>query len=257
MLSTLTHTFSTQGVVQLGKRNAITGAVAKLFDLGNAPKVALSLKTEVEELYESTSGQRGLLKRMEKSRSGEITLELHNFDKRTLEVLLRGTQTTIAADTIVGETMATGMIVGDIYRTANPFISGITVEDSTAVTPLVLVEGTDYQIDANAGLIRFINVTGFVQPFKVDYDSGAAKVSAMFTENQSEYALYFSGLNMADGATPVMVELYNVTFDPADNIDFISDSFNVFTLKGAMMVDNFKSASDPLLGQYGRIIEQG
>ncbi|MFH1493741.1 MAG: hypothetical protein ABIG70_02970 [Pseudomonadota bacterium] len=252
MLSTETSLFSSQGVIQLGER-AANGTVKTFFDVGNAPKISVSLKTDVEEIKESTSGQRLPMARLEKGKSAEISMELHNFDKRTIEVLLRGLQTAVAASTVTAEAMQIGMAVGDIYRTAKPFISTVVVKDS-AGTPATLAAGTDYTLDADAGLVRLLNVTGFTQPFKVDYAYAGADVNAMFVTSQKEYTVFFSGVNTANADKPVLVELYRAIFDPADNIDFISDTVNVFTLKGSLLIDSTKSASDPALGQFGRVM---
>lgn len=252
MLSTATTLFSSQGVIQLGER-ATNGTVKTFFDLGNSPKIGISLKTDVEEIKESTTGQRLPMARLEKGKSAEVSMDLHNFDKRTIQVLLRGTQTTVAGSTVTAEAMQSGMAVGDIYRTAKPFISTVVVKDSTG-TPLTLVSGTDYTLDADAGLIRILNLGAYVQPFKVDYAYASADVNAMFTTEQKEYVLFFSGVNTADASKPVLVELYKVVFDPADNIDFINDQVNTFSLKGSLLIDETKSASDATLGQFGRIM---
>jgi hypothetical protein len=252
MLSTVTSLFSSQGVIQLGAR-AADGTVKTFFDIGNAPKISVSLKTDVEEIKESYSGHRLLMARLEKGKSAEISMELHNFDKRTIEVLLRGTQTHVVSGTVTAEAMQSGMAVGDIYRTAKPFISTVVIKDS-AGTPATLAYGTDYTLDADAGLVRLLNVTGFTQPFKVDYAYAGADVNAMFVTAQQEYTVFFSGVNTANADKPVLVELYRTIFDPAENIDFISDNVNTFTIKGSLLIDSTKSASDPTLGQFGRIM---
>lgn len=252
MLSTVTNLFSPQGVIQLGER-ASNGTVKTYFDLGNAPKISVSLSTEIEEIKDSTTGQRLTMARIEKGKSAEVTMELHSFDKRTLNVLLRGSQSTVVSGTVTAEAMQSGMAIGDIYRTTKPFISSVVVKDSTA-TPLTLVADTHYTVDADSGLIRILNLGAFVQPFKVDYAYASADVNAMFTTAQKEYVLFFSGVNTADASEPVLVELYKVVFDPAENIDFISEAVNTFSLKGSLLVDETKSATDTVLGQFGRIM---
>lgn len=253
MLSTVTSLFSSQGVVQLGKRDA-NGAVKSYFDVGNAPKISVSLSTETEEITESTSGQRLPLARLEKKRSAEVSLDLHNFDKRTIELLLRGEQTSAIAGTVTAEAMPAAMVAGDIYRTAKAFISSVVITDSTA-TPIT-VATTDYSLDLDAGLIRLLSVTGYVQPLKVAYSYAGADFNAMFTAAQAEYTLMFSGVNTADSNKPVLVDLYRVVFDPAENVDFISENANVFTLKGSLLVDSTKDAADTTLGQFGRVINK-
>jgi hypothetical protein len=254
MLSTVTHLFSPQGVIQIGKRNATTGVVGTFMDLGDAPKLSVSLKTEVEEINESTSGNRLPMARLEKSKSAEISMDLRSFDKKTLSLLLRSVTAAVSGSSVVAEVMATGLVAGDIVRLAHPFVSSVVVKDSTG-SPITL-DVSDYTVDADGGLIRIVDPSGYVQPFKVDYTYAAQEVSAMFTGAQDGYTLIFSGVNTAVSNAPVFVELYNVVFDPADNIDFIADSANPFTLKGSLLIDSFKSAADTTLGQFGRVIRK-
>jgi hypothetical protein len=254
MLSTVTYMFSPQGVIQVGRRDATTGAVTKYSDLGDAPTLSISLKTEVEEVNESTSGQRLPLHRQETGKSAEVSLTLRSFDRRTLSLLVRGSAEDVAADSVTGEVMPSGLVAGDIVKLAYPFVTNVVVKDS-AGTP-VTVNAADYTVDAGGGMIRIVDPTGYTQPFKVDYDYAANETVALFTEGQVGYSLVFSGVNTARANEPIQAELYNFVPDPADNIDLITEKSGTFTLKGSLLIDSTKDADDPLLGQFGRIIRK-
>ena len=253
-LSTVTHLFSPQGVIMVAPRDAVTGVANKFTDLGNAPKLAVSLKIDVEELKESTTGQRLPMARLEKAKSAEVSMSLHNFDKRTLQLLLRSASVSAIAGSVTDELTPTGLVAGDIVRLAHPFVSAVVVTDSTG-TPQT-VDATHYQLDADGGVIRFTNVGTFVQPFKIDYSYAAAESTPMMTLAAQGYTLLFTGVNTAEGNDPVVVELYNVVFDPASNIDLITDNVTPFELKGSMLIDSFKSAGDTTFGQFGRIVKK-
>lgn len=259
MLSTETKLSSYQGVVTLGLRDAVTGAVAKLFDIGNVPELQVDMKTTVETIKESTTGQRLEMKRLENGKEANLTMKLHNFDKRTQQILLRGETQQVLGGTVTDEAAAIGLAAGDIIKLAHEFVTNLVIEDSA--TPAVVVDappagsnvGTKYQVDPDAGLVRFIDVTGYTQPFKSSYSYAAAEVTALFTTGQLEYVLYFSGVNTADMNKPIVMELYRTAFDPADNLPIIGDKAAVYTLKGSMLADTTKDGSDPELGYFGRI----
>ncbi len=253
-LNTVTHLFSPQGVIMVAPRDATTGVANKFTDLGNAPKLAVSLKIDVEELKESTTGQRLPMARLEKAKSAEVSMSLHNFDKRTLQLLLRAASDAGIAGTAVSEVMPTALVVGDIMRLAHPFVSSVVVKDS-AGTP-VTVAPDDYQLDADGGVIRILNLGTYQQPLKVSYSYAAAESTPMLTLAAQGYTLLFTGVNTAEGNAPVVVELYNVVFDPASNIDLITDNVTPFELKGSMLIDSSKAANDATFGQFGRIVRK-
>lgn len=253
-LNSATLLFSPQGLIMVGKRDETTGVAEKLMDLGNAPKLTVSLSTETEEIKDSTTGQRLPLARLEKSKSATIEIDLHSFDKRTLKLLLRAAPQVINSGTKTGETLPSGLVAGDIVKLEHPFVSSVVVKDSAA-TP-VTVEASKYTVDTGGGVIRILDATGFTQPFKADYAFDKAEVTAMFTQGKENYYLMFSGVNTARANEPVVCELYNIEFDPVENIDLIVEEASKFTLKGSLLIDQTKDGSDPELGQFGRIIRK-
>lgn len=255
MLSTVTQLFSPQGVIQVGERNATTGVVTKYMDLGDGPALAVEMSTELEEVKESTTGERLPLARLEKGKSAAVTLSLRSFDRKTLDLLMRSTVEDVAGASVTAEAFSTGMAAGDIIKLAHPFVSNVVVKDS-AGTPATLVVGTDYQVDAGGGLIRIVDPTGYTQPFKVDYDYAAAENSAMFVSAKKSYELVFSGVNTARANEPLRVELYKVEFDPASNMPFVTNEVGLFELKGSLLIDDTKDASDATFGQFGRVIRK-
>lgn len=254
MLSTVTQLFSPQGVIQVGERNATTGVVTKYMDLGNAPELSVSLSTETEEVKESTTGERLPLARLDKAKSAEISVSLHSFDAKTLAILMRSTVEDVASGTVSSETLPSALVADDIVKLAHPFVSSVVVTDSAGST--ATVSTSDYQVDAEGGLIRLVDVSGYTQPFKVAYSYAAAENAAMFTGAKKSYELVFSGVNTARSNEPLRVELYKVEFDPAANLPFITNEVGVFELKGSLLIDDTKDASDDTFGQFGRVIRK-
>jgi hypothetical protein len=129
----------------------------------------------------------------------------------------------------------------------------VTVKDSGS-TPATLVSGTDYKVYPEQGAIELLNVTGFTQPFKVDYSYGAAKRLAMFKTAQPEVWLRFDGLNTADSNKRVIVDLYRVVLNPTKDFSLIGDDIQKFELDGRVLADLSKADTGPL-GMFGRVIQ--
>lgn len=243
--------FSGQGRVYLAQRDS-SGNPLNLRWVGNVPDLKVSLSVETIEHKESHSGQRLTDLQLIKSKDGEFTCTLEELSIENLDLSLFGQTNNVTGSTVTGETLPSGVVAGDVRLLAHQFISAVTVTDSATAT---LVSGTDYKIHANQGAIEFLNVTGFTQPFLVDYTYGNAKESAMFKSAQPEVWLRFDGINSADGNKPVIVDLYRVSISPTKDLSLISDDLQQFELSGRVLADVTKDASGAL-GQFGRIIMQ-
>lgn len=245
--------FSGQGVIYLAERD--TAGNAKAFeDARNAPEFKFSLKVDVIEHKESRTGQRLTDKRLIKGKSAECSMTLEVFDPQRLALVLYGAHSAIAAGSVTAEAMPTGIVAGQFYGTQKPNISAVVVKDSAGATA-PLTEGTHYRIaSAGGGMIEFLDVGTFVQPFKIDYANGAATNINMMTGAAPERWVRFVGKNTADNDKTVMVDLYKVSFDPLKDLSMISDDLARFELAGSVLMDSTK-ANDTVLGQFGRIVQ--
>lgn len=245
--------FSGQGRVYLAARDS-NGNPLALRWVGNVPDLKVSLNVETIEHKESYSGQRLTDLQIIKSKDGEFSCTLEDFSIENIELTLYGVTSSVTAGSVIDEALPTGITAGETRLLAHQFVSNVVIQDS-AGTPATLTAGTHYKVHANQGAIEFLNVTGFTQPFKVDYDYGAAKASAMFKSAQPEVWLRFDGINTADGNRPVIVDLYRVAINPTKDLSLISDELQRFELSGRVLADTTKDATGPL-GQFGRIIMQ-
>jgi hypothetical protein len=246
--------FSGQGRVYLAERDS-SGDPQSLRWVGNVPDLKVSLNTETIEHKESYSGQRLTDLQLIKSKDGEFSCTLEDLSIENLELSLYGVTSAQVGGSVTDEALPVGVVVGQTWMLAHPFVSSVVVQDS-AGTPATLTAGTHYTVHANQGAIEFLNVTGFTQPFKVDYSYGAAKATAMFRSAQPELWLRFEGINTADANKPVIVDLYRVAIQPSKELALISDEIQRFELTGRVLADQTKDAAGAL-GQFGRIIMQG
>lgn len=227
----------------------------KLLFVGNVPEAQISFNTEVIEHFESQSGRRQQDRRRIRQLSGELTVTLEEVKKENLALLFWGTPISRSAGSVTDEVLPSGLIAGDtvVLKNANITASSVVITDSD--TPPASVASTDYTVDAEHGTITFTNVTGYTQPFKVDYSFGSnATIVPMITDLGRERFFRFHGLNIGNDPTEkIIVELYRVIFDPVQNFALLNEEYAKFELKGSVLADPTKEA-DPQLGQFGRII---
>jgi hypothetical protein len=245
--------FSGQGTVYVGDRDT-SGNVATFRDVGNVPALKLSLTTDVLEHKESRTGQRLTDLSLIKDRKANVTMTLENFSKANLMMLLYGTASTVSSGSASAETLPTGLASGDLVSLAHGFVSSVVITDSNS-SPATLVAGTNYKVDLNSGMVTFLTVTSFTQPFKAAYSFASQDVVPFFRASTKERFLKFVGLNTTNSNIPCIVELYRIRFDPVGNIDLINDDLAQFEVTGAVLYDQTRD-SDSLLGGFGRIVQQ-
>jgi hypothetical protein len=238
---------SIQGIVYAAVRDA-NGKPGKLYDMGNAPKISVSLKSDVSIKKEARSGFRLPAKRLSKGFEAELALTLDEFTLDNLALGLYGTVVTKAAGTVTGELLPTGLAAGDRAQLANPKVSTVVVKDS-AGTPATLALNTNYTVDADSGHIIIVSPGAFVQPFKVDYGYAASKKVGAFTQAAPERMIILEGLNTLDNNRRVRVTVFRTQMDPLGDLGLIHDDYGSIELKGSALADGSRASSDPM-GQF-------
>lgn len=246
--------FSGQG--KLFVAPIVDGVIAGGFVwVGNVPDFKPAFENSKIEHKESFSGSRLLDKTITTEVKAKISATLEDWSEDNLALAVRANTATVAAGSVVDEVLPLNLVAGDIVATKKQKISAVTMEDSTAGTPLVLVDGTDYRVvDADFGTIEILDPTGFVQPLKVSYSNAAGKSTAFFSAAAKEVAIRFEGVNTADGNKKVMAEIYRVALDPTKELGLITNDLGQFILEGNALVDSTKASNDAVFGQFGRIV---
>ncbi|MCX8016478.1 MAG: DUF4097 domain-containing protein, partial [Rhodocyclaceae bacterium] len=243
--------FSGQGRVYLAQRDA-NGNPLALRWVGNVSDLKVSLAVETIEHKESYSGQRLTDLTLIKAKTGEFSCTLEDFSVENLELSLYGTTSSNTSGSVSNETLPAGITAGEIRLLANPFVSSVTITDSSG-TPKTL-PATQYTVHENQGAIQFNDITTggpYTQPFKVSYTRGASRRIAMFRQAQPEVWMRFDGVNTADGNKPVILDLYKIAINPTKDLSMIGDEQQRFELSGKVLADMTK-VNDAALGQFGR-----
>jgi hypothetical protein len=244
-----------QGRIYLAVRDAITGVPGEFRWVGDVSAFSIKLAVEKVEHKESYSGQRALVRSFPIGKSATIDMTLHQVDTDNLSLTLNGTTTSTSTGTVTAETLPEDLVVGSQVSLANPGVSSLVLTDSTG-TPLTLVAGTDYVLDADFGRVTILSLGSYVQPFKAAYSYASRKAVGMFTTGQQNFALRYEGVNLAEGNAPVIADLYKLAPDPLAELALITTGNDVagMQITGGVLLDSNKPSSGAL-GQFGSITQ--
>lgn len=185
------------------------------------------------------------------------TLTLKETTAKNLERILHGTKTAEAGGPLTNQQFPAGVAAGEEYRLPGftGIASALTIVDS-AVGPATLALGTNYTVDLNYGRVKFINVTGFTQPFKANFTNAASVRNSLLTKRVINKFLHFEGINIANNSGPrkFLVELYDCTLMPASKFEAKGEEYATFEIQFVCLADPNKSATDTEFGQYGNYL---
>ena len=244
-----------RGRVAIFDRNATTGAVESGIYAGNCPDLKLGITKETIDHYESMSGLNRLDRRIQKTIGVELTLTLENIEKTIAEILVWGTQQTVASASNRTQTFHSGVQAGDLLLIDRVGLTSLDSLKDSAGSPATLVLGTDYTVDLNFGVIKMLNVTGFTQPFVAQFDSAAFTTVPIIGSDQPVRFVRFEGTNKGNpGQTQRRVfEFYYCPLEPVSEMALMGDDLGKFELKSSCLVDDTRE-DDATFGPFGRIM---
>lgn len=248
-----------QGPVHIGTYDPVNGRpemgyLTGLYSVGCGNRTLTATPArETTTLNESCSGQRLTLKEMETAKSLQVSLEMVQFDSRTLAQAFFGEAVVKPDGTVTDEQLA-ALQPGDYFFLKHPRVASVVVKDSTAVTPVTYVAGTHYVVDdADHGRCRLIAhpaAPPHTEPLKVDYEYDGFINIAAFSKTNVERGIVFSGIN-GDGQK-VRVIIPRISLAMNGDFGWISDEASPLTLGGqALYVPGLQT--DPMFGPFMRI----
>jgi hypothetical protein len=240
--------FQGRGTVHLAKRtNDLPGA----YKLHICPDVwTIALKTDSFEHLNKCGAVDVPDYRGTKQSSGEVTLSFANVEDANFALAVLGTVTPEGSPgTVTAEELPQDIDAGDVW-----FPGGLTRHrniTSLVFTP-ALVADTDYTLDAGSGKVTFLVDIDTSPPVTAAYGYTDPPSVSMLTAAAFEYSAMFENINKANANDPGSYEIFRVRFDPAQNIDMLSDELQIPQLVGTVLADLSKDADDSEYGQFGR-----
>lgn len=244
--------FSFQGQAYIATKNT-NGTPKALIYAGNAPDITLGLDTQTTDHYESTSCNRLLDAQLQTRTNVTFKITLEELLANNLKIALRSTVQAITGASVTNEALTpTGAAVGDYYRTKFTDLSSVVVKDS-AGSPATLVANTDYEVSsAKYGRIKLLNVTGFTQPFTVNYTYASGSIYPFFNTAQIDYYIVLELCNSMESNKKYRLELFRTQLKPAKEFALINSEQGKFEIEGAALYDA-DLGTDANFGNFGRL----
>ncbi len=260
-MATITETgeyYYGHGQAWLGNRTAL-GTVDN-FDVSLPEIDTLSIQLAKESVEHVSKRSAIAFKDLKITRmisgTGSLTCSQHSAD--ILQLYLFGTKSAIVGGPATAEVFPSGIVATDImpFPGDRTHYSAFTSIIDSAGSPATLVNGTDYEVQERAGVVKFLNVGGFTQPFKITGVFASGTGVGIFMQRQQQKWLRFHGINIADSDSDVVVDLYKIDVEPASEWTLLNDGSDVnkYEIKFELLKDTTK-ASSATFGQYGRIRE--
>lgn len=232
-----------RGIIYIAELDGTSGLPLDYRDLGNAPSFALSV--DVEELVHQSSraGLRTVDKRLVISQTVNFSFVLEELSAENLALFFSGTSVAATNPAIAGITsyhLTDSAVLGRWYpiyeqtggsRALDIAKANVALQEDPDGTPTALVEGTDYTVDEEMGMIFLlptaVNVAnGNVVGLTLTADAGALPTTQTraVTTSGKDYALKFLGENPADASQRFEVELHSVQVNADGDFSLISES---------------------------------
>lgn len=188
--------------------------------------------------------------------TGKIICSQHSLD--LFKLYFFGAKAAVSGGAVSAVAFPSGIVAGALV----PFPNGITnlstftsIVDS-AGGPATLVQGTDYEVDNQAGMVKFKVVSGFTQPFKLSGTQDAGSQVGAFKVRTQRMWLRAKCINIAENDNYGVLDAYMCQIDPAASWNLISDGNEPakYELTFEILKDTTKSASSDG-GQFFRYVE--
>lgn len=186
----------------------------------------------------------------------KVRIVIDEQDEEILALGLGGEATEVPTGaSFSAKLFPSGIAVGNTLPVPGGYsnLESLTITDS-AGSPATLTAGTHYTADLEKGLVTFLNLGAYTQPFKAaGAENDEFSVVSIGTDTKAEKFIRFSGVNVVDDDQAIHnIDLYRGSFKPTKvagkqtGTDVASQEFDVPLLAdpNAPFDENF--------GRYGR-----
>lgn len=149
--------------------------------------------------------------------TGKLVCAVHSAT--LLKTYLYASQTTIAGGAVSATAFAKTALptVGDILPLPGNKVkaTSVVITDSNG-SPVTGVLGTDYELDADAGVIKVLSVASLTTaPWKAAFTEAAATANNIFQTTPANQGMRFKGINVANSGAIEVVDLPKIQISPA------------------------------------------
>lgn len=216
-----------------------------LFPLCGQAEISIRNTEDNESIQDARNGVIELVEWYAVNRRLAIEATCYDLTEEALSLLLKANAFPIASDS-ADVVLPEGIVVGQLYQ-LYPKATGVTVKDANNVT----VPADNYELDDTYGLIKFLSVAGYLQPFTVQGTWGVRTDITLNASTSQEVRALFTGVNRFTGQA-VLIELYRLAVDISEEFRFVKKGFTGLNVRAHALPDMSANA-DAELGRYGRI----
>lgn len=219
-------------------------------ELGDVENFDLTVETEEVERRSNQYGVATLANVAVTSVEASVEMTLYQMTDRNRSLGVAGAKGTMAQTSQTGVTHSiTGVTAGAIYDLPALNLSNVTVTDGET-SPISYTLGTDYELDAEAGLLKVLQIPATAgADLEVTYDSAAISsglVTGIGAAPSQRGHLRLRGVN--DIGVKALVDLWDVQLRPSGGRSYIGTDYMQVALTGRAFVD----ASQPAAYRLGQ-----
>lgn len=225
---------------------------------GNANSIEVAAEATNVELFSSTQAAAPLLDRARTRIAYTVTAVLNEFTMKNLEYFLAGERNTKSQGSAVATPITfTDIVAGRYYQLGARQVTNVVAVKLPGSEVLVL--GTDYTLNAEFGIIRFLDSANLSDDddVLVEFDNPALSIDQIrVAQAGTKYAhlLYLSDdANTQGNAAQDRLECWKVDVSPEGGLQFISDDYGAFSITMSIIDDSENHADDPF-GTLDRVI---
>lgn len=213
---------------RLAKRDA-NGKPGALVDLGEASMFEYAVQAEYAEHFNSAGRFKKRSARFARQITVTAKIRIHEATLQNLTFLAFGDLIEAAGETVTAEPFPrSGIVAGekDLLPGFPTQVTSVTIRDS-AGSPATLTTPAKYTIDADTGIITWVDVSGYTQPFKATYTTPDRNISSLARNAAAddEYWLVVDGENAARDYEKTRMILFRVQISPT-NISLVDTDSN-------------------------------
>ncbi|KJS40360.1 MAG: hypothetical protein VR70_05825 [Rhodospirillaceae bacterium BRH_c57] len=223
--------------------------------IGNVPALSYAPEVETLEHYSSMAGVREKDAEVTTTTAATLSMTLDEITSRAIAIAMLGEEVVYERVEAAGQVAVfEGVKAGDKLALPHGVVSGVTITDGTAVTPVDYTLTTHYTVDAAAGVITIVAIPATADDtVEVAYDAdaivaGTRKVINLLADTTAEWSLFSVGTN--DVGKRLRIEVGRFKITPSGELGLITDEWATLEVEGSVLRDTATPGYP-----FGRVIE--
>jgi hypothetical protein len=229
-------------------------------NVGEVPVVEWDATSEFVDNFKTSKGAPNMqdLHQVIKQ-TGNLTVTMIEKTGKNLELFLGSDNAAPAGGNYTGnDAFPSGIALNESYLLPKRHvgITSLVIKDS-AGSPATLVSGTDYSYNADTGLVTFLNLGTYVQPFKAfSYTYVVSSQYKLLSKVPPLLAVMFDGNNLLVANERIRVIFDSIAFEPLPKLSLkqgsatgTANARDDFQIKGAALLGQGKTLADGF-GEY-------